>query len=100
MDKTFGCGELHPDVPLTKPAEPNPSATDVSRGGGRGVAAPETTVTALNEGEARLAFALPARPTAKEMVALAETWRPWRAVAARQLWTYYAFTKRREYIPI
>ena len=36
-----------------------------------------------------MAFALPARPTAKEMLALAEPWRPWRAVAARILWTYY-----------
>jgi DNA-3-methyladenine glycosylase II len=38
---------------------------------------------------ARLAFALPARPTAKEMEAMADGWRPWRAVAARILWTYY-----------
>jgi DNA-3-methyladenine glycosylase II len=38
---------------------------------------------------AKVAFALPARPTAKEMQALAEPWRPWRAVAARILWTYY-----------
>ena len=38
---------------------------------------------------ARVAFALPARPTAKEMLMLAESWRPWRAVAARILWTYY-----------
>lgn len=38
---------------------------------------------------ARLAFALPARPTAKEMLAMADAWRPWRAVAARILWTYY-----------
>ncbi len=38
---------------------------------------------------ARIAFALPARPTAKEMLALAEAWRPWRAVAARILWSYY-----------
>jgi DNA-3-methyladenine glycosylase II len=38
---------------------------------------------------ARLAFALPARPTVKEMHALAEPWRPWRAAAARVLWTYY-----------
>ncbi len=37
----------------------------------------------------RLAFKLPARPTAKEMLALAERWRPWRAIAARILWTYY-----------
>jgi DNA-3-methyladenine glycosylase II len=38
---------------------------------------------------ARIAFALPTRPTAKEMLALAESWRPWRAVAARILWSYY-----------
>ena len=38
---------------------------------------------------ARLAFKLPARPTAKEMAALAERWRPWRAIAARILWSYY-----------
>ena len=38
---------------------------------------------------ARVAFALPARPTAKEMIALAESWRPWRAIAARILWSYY-----------
>jgi DNA-3-methyladenine glycosylase II len=38
---------------------------------------------------AKLAFALPVRPTAKEMQAMAEAWRPWRAVAARILWTYY-----------
>src|SRR5580704_16572852 len=37
----------------------------------------------------RVAFALPARPTAKEMQALAEPWRPWRAIAARILWSYY-----------
>ncbi len=29
------------------------------------------------------------RPTAVEMEALAESWRPWRAVAARLLWHYY-----------
>jgi DNA-3-methyladenine glycosylase II len=38
---------------------------------------------------AKVAFALPTRPTAKEMQALAEQWRPWRAVAARVLWSYY-----------
>ena len=38
---------------------------------------------------ARVAFALRARPTAKEMLTLAESWRPWRAVAARILWSYY-----------
>ena len=45
---------------------------------------------------ARLAFALPARPSAKEMLALAEIWRPLRAVAARVLWTYYRGVKGRE----
>jgi DNA-3-methyladenine glycosylase II len=32
---------------------------------------------------------LPARPTAAELDALAEPWRPWRAVAARLLWLHY-----------
>lgn len=32
---------------------------------------------------------LPARPTADELTELAEAWRPWRAVAARQLWRHY-----------
>jgi DNA-3-methyladenine glycosylase II len=47
---------------------------------------------------ARVAFALPLRPSAKEMVALAESWRPWRAIAARILWSYYrtATAKRTE----
>jgi len=45
---------------------------------------------------ARLAFGLRARPTAKEMVPLAEPWRPWRSVAARVLWAYYRSVKGRE----
>ena len=49
---------------------------------------------------ARLAFGLKARPTAKEMMPLAEPWRPWRAVAARVLWTYYRTVKGREGAPI
>lgn len=48
---------------------------------------------------ARLAFGLPARPTAKDMIALAEPWRPWRSVAARVLWTYYRAAKGREGAP-
>ena len=48
---------------------------------------------------ARLAFGLAARPSAKEMVTLAESWRPWRAVAARVLWTYYRARKGREGAP-
>ena len=49
---------------------------------------------------ARLAFGLKRRPTAKEMVALAETWRPWRGVAARLLWSYYRAVKRRDPAPL
>jgi DNA-3-methyladenine glycosylase II len=33
------------------------------------------------------------RPTADEMAALAEPWRPWRAVAARILWHHYLSTR-------
>lgn len=42
---------------------------------------------------ARLAFGLPERPRAAAMLALAEAWRPWRAVAARLLWSYYRVAK-------
>jgi DNA-3-methyladenine glycosylase II len=37
---------------------------------------------------------LPARPSAEEMLTLAEGWRPWRATAARLLWHYYLSTPR------
>jgi DNA-3-methyladenine glycosylase II len=49
---------------------------------------------------ARLALALKARPTTKEMGPLAEAWRPWRGVAARLLWTYYRAVKGRSGAPI
>jgi DNA-3-methyladenine glycosylase II len=49
---------------------------------------------------ARLVFGLRDRPTAKEMIRLAEPWRPWRAVAARVLWTYYRHAKGREGAPV
>jgi DNA-3-methyladenine glycosylase II len=45
---------------------------------------------------ARLAFGLGKRPTTKEMGPLAEKWRPYRAVAARILWSYYRVMKKRE----
>jgi len=48
----------------------------------------------------RLAFALAARPNHKDMMRLAEPWRPWRAVAARILWTYYRAVKGREGAPV
>jgi DNA-3-methyladenine glycosylase II len=49
---------------------------------------------------ARLAFGLRTRPTTKEMGPLAEPWRPFRAVAARVLWTYYRAVKGREGAPV
>jgi DNA-3-methyladenine glycosylase II len=39
------------------------------------------------------AMALAARPGKDEMMDLAERWRPWRGVAARMLWAYYAAVK-------
>jgi DNA-3-methyladenine glycosylase II len=45
---------------------------------------------------ARMAFGLRARPTTKEMGPLAEGWRPYRAVAARLLWSYYRVIKQRD----
>src|SRR5262249_6967380 len=47
-----------------------------------------------------MAFALKTRPTAKEMVPLAEAWRPWRGVAARLLWAYYRASKGRDAVPV
>lgn len=38
---------------------------------------------------ARGAFDLPAMPSPSELAALGESWRPWRAVAARVLWHFY-----------
>lgn len=39
------------------------------------------------------AFGLEARPNEARMRALAETWQPWRAVAARLLWAHYRSLK-------
>jgi len=38
---------------------------------------------------------LSARPSSLEMTAIGESWRPWRAVAARVLWHHYLSTPRR-----
>src|SRR5439155_4999788 len=43
----------------------------------------------------RLLLRREARPTAREMGPLAETWRPWRGAAAYVLWAYYGALKRR-----
>nr|WP_223115769.1 DNA-3-methyladenine glycosylase 2 family protein [Paracoccus amoyensis] len=45
---------------------------------------------------ARVMYDLPERPTPAALRALAEPWRPWRAVAARGLWAYYRYAKGRE----
>jgi DNA-3-methyladenine glycosylase II len=41
------------------------------------------------------AMGLDRRPGPAELAAIAERWRPWRGVAARLLWGYYAATRRR-----
>ena len=47
----------------------------------------------------RLAFKLKTRPNAKEAIAFAERWRPWRGAAAYVLWSYYRFAKGRSGTP-
>jgi DNA-3-methyladenine glycosylase II len=39
---------------------------------------------------------LSTRPSSVEMTAIGESWRPWRAVAARVLWHHYLSTPRRQ----
>ena len=43
---------------------------------------------------AQKAFALKERPNAEALLLIAERWRPWRGVAARLLWNYYAHLKK------
>lgn len=45
---------------------------------------------------ARLLFALPERPNERALRKLSDEWRPWRSIAARALWAYYALEKSRE----
>ena len=40
------------------------------------------------------ALRLDARPGPAAMVEIAEAWRPWRGIAARLLWSYYAHTRK------
>ena len=50
---------------------------------------------------AQQALELDQRPDKDAMLELAERWRPWRAVAARLLWAYYAAVKqRRTAVPV
>ncbi len=48
----------------------------------------------------RIGFGMKARPTAKELIAIAECWRPYRGVAAHLLWHYYHVVKRRDGAPM
>ncbi len=48
----------------------------------------------------RLALDLKTRPDPKKLEQIAERWRPWRAVAARMLWAFYAAAKRRDGAPL
>ncbi len=50
---------------------------------------------ALQE-SARLLFELDSRPSEKQLREIAAPWSPWRAVAARLLWSYYREVKERE----
>jgi DNA-3-methyladenine glycosylase II len=45
-------------------------------------------------------MALDGRPSPRELEAIAERWRPWRGVAARQLWAYYRVIKGRSGQPL
>jgi len=46
------------------------------------------------------AFELQARPTRQELVERTLSWSPWRSVAARIFWAYYASITRRDALPI
>jgi DNA-3-methyladenine glycosylase II len=49
---------------------------------------------------ARIFFRKRKRPNAKELEKIARVWKPYRAVAARLLWAYYAAVKRRAGLPL
>jgi DNA-3-methyladenine glycosylase II len=44
-------------------------------------------------------FGIEPRPSAKELYALAESWSPWRGVAARLFWAYYGKMRGRDALP-
>ncbi|MES2668019.1 MAG: DNA-3-methyladenine glycosylase 2 family protein [Pseudomonadota bacterium] len=45
---------------------------------------------------ARMLYGLDARPSERQLRAMAEAWSPWRSVAARILWAYYRVAKERD----
>jgi DNA-3-methyladenine glycosylase II len=46
------------------------------------------------------ALGLAARPHAKALAKLSQVWSPWRSVAARLFWAYYATKMRRDMVPV
>nr|WP_250811723.1 DNA-3-methyladenine glycosylase [Neorhizobium tomejilense] len=46
------------------------------------------------------ALGLETRPSAKNLGVMAEVWAPWRSVAARLFWAYYAAKMRRDVTPL
>jgi DNA-3-methyladenine glycosylase II len=48
---------------------------------------------------AKLALGLKKRPDQKKLARLGQRWRPWRGIAARLLWAYYASIKQRAVDP-
>jgi len=49
---------------------------------------------------ARIALGLRKRPDAKRLAKIAQSWRPWRGVAAHLLWAYYHAVKKRDVVPV
>lgn len=47
-----------------------------------------------------MAFGMAERPSAKAVAAMAADWAPWRSVAARLFWAYYAVITRRDALPV
>ena len=45
---------------------------------------------------AKLLFVLPERPSERTLRKMADAWSPWRSVAARLFWAYYATTKQKD----
>ena len=45
------------------------------------------------------ALGMEVRPGEKALIAIAESWRPWRGVASRLFWAYYRTIKGRDAVP-
>lgn len=46
------------------------------------------------------ALGMESRPGEKELIRIAESWRPWRGVASRLFWAYYRSMKGRDAVPV